>query len=66
MMPSTTLNGYTCGYCGAFVPNGTYHACTGASIQQPQIHINYLPYIPVLERIASALERIAMELEKRK
>jgi hypothetical protein len=39
--------GYACGRCGQYIPVGTYHYCTPA------------PYLPVLERIAVALEKIA-------
>jgi len=54
------MYGYTCPTCGKWVPNGTYHTCG-----QPQAY-NWCPYygcgcdslLPVLERIAKALESL--------
>jgi hypothetical protein len=65
------LNGYTCEKCGAWVPNGTYHYCQPytpwATNPQPiptgNSPVDYFrPYLPVLERIAAALELIAKEI----
>jgi len=55
--------GWTCAVCGAFVPGGAYHdhapMAPGITNPQPGFTINSLPYMPVLERIAAALEKIA-------
>jgi len=63
-------NGYTCGYCGAFVPNGTYHVHNYTVPDQPEpwykAHqfFHNTSYGSLLERIAVALEKIAERLLK--
>jgi hypothetical protein len=62
-------NGWTCENCGAFVTYGTFHGCNSGSNTSP-----YFPLSPIniftdnalLERIATALERIAKSLEETK
>lgn len=57
---ASSLGGYTCARCNAFVPNGSVHSCpsTFAWVNPP-------PPPPKLVdlRIAEALERIAAALE---
>ena len=56
---STGAAGYTCG-CGMWVAYGAVHTCgTARNWQNPP----QPPVDPTLARIASALERIATELE---
>lgn len=52
--------GWTCGNCGAFVPNNTTHACPGWTYQ-PATEVKWDRMSDV--RIADALERIAAALE---
>ena len=68
--PNTYQSGCTCAQCGAFVPYGAFHACTpkttGTVNPQPLPTTwtwTPFPYLPVLERIAAALEKIAEALE---
>jgi hypothetical protein len=65
----TTPSGWTCGKCGAYVPNGTYHGCTDSggsgtnAAWQPTPIMNIMVDNALLERIAKALERIADNLD---
>lgn len=62
MNPNST---WTCTLCGASVPYGATHSCLGQTTPVPQPIYTYLPYMPVMERIAVALEKIAQQLEKK-
>ena len=55
--------GYTCAYCGAFVPSGASHTCPGFTYQPaPEVRWDRMSDVRIadaLERIAAALERLA-------
>jgi hypothetical protein len=68
MNPNDFQNGWTCEKCGSWVPNGTYHTCINGTGNNPvpaPYQINFLPYWPLFERIAVALEKIAEVLAKK-
>lgn len=55
----SSVGGWTCQQCGAFVANNYTHSCpTSYKWMNPPP-----PQAPELERIAAALERIAAHLE---
>jgi len=55
---STTANGWRCTMCGAWIIEGLSHVCigTGRAYTYPD---PYTAIIPILERIAAALEKLA-------
>jgi hypothetical protein len=55
-----------CSTCGAWY-YGEYHACSPVqgTYYYPPI-LNFYPLLPVLERIATALEKLSRETEKDK
>ena len=59
---NTAQAGWQCGACGAWIPYGQSHHCPNVNYTY-----SYYPYIDnqILERIASALERIANQLESK-
>ena len=56
-------NWWTCPHCGVVVMSGTTHSCGGVVSYNPVIP-NTANYHAELERIATALEKIAAELKK--
>ena len=56
----STQDGWTCSYCGQFVPVNTYHNCPNLQT----ITGSYTDWSLLEERKANALERIADALEK--
>lgn len=61
----TLGDGYRCGMCGNWVLPGMGHSCSGQTWPHPNYIPNYQPPpAPPPDRIADALERIAVALER--
>lgn len=60
----TTLIGWTCAYCGGWVNPTDVHWCPQMNPNQPEQHHHHYGDPSDLKRIADALERIALALEK--
>lgn len=67
---ASSIGGYTCARCNAFIPNGVVHQCPG-TYYPPQVNppaqatkVDHgFRYAAALERIAAALEKIAEKLD---
>jgi hypothetical protein len=64
---NSSIGGYTCPTCKAYIPNGVFHQCPGGTFQpnpapspQPVTRMDHgLQYVAALERIAAAIEKLA-------
>jgi hypothetical protein len=71
MSGSVAYNGWTCGVCRQFVPNGCVHSCPtgyGTQVRTPPTvtRTDWTPQLIALgSRIADLLERLVTALEKR-
>jgi hypothetical protein len=66
-LPYRTNDGWVCGGCGTWVPNGVSHTCPTKSDYSSATPVNftYVPYqdlLSELKRIADALEKIERKL----
>jgi hypothetical protein len=67
---NTSVGGYTCYRCHAFIPNGCTHSCPTTLLYQPSpppapMRMDHgFAYAAALERIAVALEEIVKSLAK--
>lgn len=64
-MTTVTGNGYTCSNCGVWVQNCNSHTCLSKIQQTYYASYGIINYLPILERIAIALEKIAENMIKK-